>query len=306
MIITKFYKLISAIAKTYFEKSVETVDINFIELNKDLIQEEAIIPKKIWLYWEDDEIPNLIKLCYKSIIKQCNGYEVVLLNRSTILDYIDLPTLSDEIPLANKSDLIRLELLVKYGGIWMDASVFLTQSMDWILNRIKDHDTFLFYSDECTLDFSNPIPESWFIVCPKNNKFIIDWRDEFKKCITSLYPKEYYNEIKFNKEIIQNLTVPDYLLIYISAIVCLRRNKYKILYVSSGSVGHYYNYKYNWNGYAIASCLLFKNYRHVFIPKLIKFTSSTRKPIDFFIKHKIFNPKCVLFKNVQEFESGVY
>lgn len=297
MMINKILRVLYLLVKNFFEKGGESKNLNFIEINKTIVKDKTIIPKIIWLYWEDAEIPDLVKLCYKSIKKHCQEYEVNFLNASNVLDYIDLPNFPNEIPLAQKADLIRLELLLKYGGMWMDASIFLTRNLDWILSRIDDHDAFLFYSDECTTDIAHPISENWFIASPKNSQFIREWRDEFKKCITSLNPKEYYSDIKFNKEIVQNLTVPDYLLAYISVIVCLRRNKYKILYASSGSVGHYYNYKYNWSGYAVACHILFRNKRNIYNPYLIKFASNSRKPIEKLMNFGLYNKKSILLDN---------
>ncbi|WP_151676196.1 MULTISPECIES: capsular polysaccharide synthesis protein [Acinetobacter] len=306
--IFKFIKTFFIILQVLLKRQYNKIPVNFIEINKDLNVEkvELTVPKIIWMYWDTDNIPNIVKLCIKSVKTHCFDYEVNILNSSNINQYIDLPLLNEDVLPAQKADLIRLELLTNYGGVWMDASIFLTENLDWILSKLTSHDAFLFYSDECTLDIKNPISENWLIVAPLQSRFIKDWRDEFRKCITSKNPKKYYSNIMFNVEIVQNLSRPEYLLCYISAIVCLRSRKYNILYASSGSVGHYYNYNYNWNGYAIATCLLFKNYKFVFTPKLIKFTSDTRKPVDFFLKYRIFNSKSVLLKNFKDHDSGVY
>jgi mannosyltransferase OCH1-like enzyme len=37
--------------------------------------------------------------------------------------------------LAKRSDWVRLELLNRYGGIWLDASTILTESLAWVLAR---------------------------------------------------------------------------------------------------------------------------------------------------------------------------
>ncbi|MCL9676796.1 capsular polysaccharide synthesis protein [Acinetobacter sp. ACZLY 512] len=296
--LNKFYRFIIGLYHALFYRKDFDPAINFIEINRDIRKLDSIeeIPKIIWLYWEDENIPTLVKICMKSIIKHCKGFEVILLNNVTVNQYIDLPQLSQKILLAQKADLIRLELLSKYGGIWMDATVFLTRNIDWILKKIEYHDAFMFYSDECTSNIKNPISENWFIISRRNSRFINAWRDEFKKCITSENPVKYYDNVKNNKEMIQNLTVPDYLLCYISAIVCLNREKYNILYVSSGVTGHYYNYKHFWNGYGIAFNILLKDKDDIYIPPLLKFTSNSRKLIEFLLKYKVYKKKSILFK----------
>lgn len=296
MMILKILKLFRDVGTIFFGKNDEFLNVKFIEINSNLYEGglNKTIPKKIWLYWDTINIPYSVNLCIDSIKKHCHDYEINLLNADTVVNYISLPDLSKEVLPAQKADLIRLELLAKYGGIWMDASIFLTQNLNWIFNKIENHDAFLFYSDECTLNIKKPISENWFIVAEKSNNFIKSWRDEFKKCITSDEPKRFYENIVSDKNLVQNLTSPEYLLCYLSAIVCLNKNKYKILYASSGSVGHFYNYKYNWSGYAVAIHLLLKDRNDIYIPPLIKFSSNSRKPIEKLIKLSIYNSKSIL------------
>ncbi|WP_440506968.1 capsular polysaccharide synthesis protein, partial [Serratia nevei] len=149
--------------------------------------------------------------------------------------------------------IIRLLLLKKYGGVWMDASIFLTEGLEWITSRMQNHEAFLFYSNECTSNIDKPISENWFIVCPRESNFIQAWLREFEGCATSDDPKNYYANLERRDELLQRLTRPDYLLCYISAIVVLDRNHFNILYASSESTGHYFNYKHNWDGIYVAT-----------------------------------------------------
>lgn len=238
-------------------------------------------PKKIWIYWESaSDIPEIVKISVDRVRHYCPDYEVIFLNIDTLDEYIDIPQLPDSLPVANKSDFIRLKLLEKFGGVWMDASIILNDGLGWVLDKLTDHDAFTFFSDECTMNPLNPITENWFIVAPKESQFIKDWLTEFSSCIFSDSPTDYYNDIKNDKSIVQNLSLPDYLLCYISAIKVLKSAEYKVLYASSASVGHYFNYKYKFNGSSVATALTQKSESKIAKVKLVKLTADSRNAVE--------------------------
>ncbi|CAM8088123.1 glycosyltransferase family 32 protein [Klebsiella michiganensis] len=282
-ILSKMFKLALNPSKTQLEPV-------FLEINKNEVASvhQQLIPKVIWMYWDDENIPGVVSLCYEQTKKICEGYDILLLNKKTVLEFITLPDFNPILPKAIVADYIRLKLLEKFGGIWVDASVFITEDFDWFITKLGSHQAFLFYSDECTIDIKKPISENWFIAAPKGSKFIKEWFDEFSRCITSEQPLNFYSELKKDKKLLQNLSKPDYLLCYISAIVVLEKFPFPILYASSGSVGHYFTYKHNFNSYLIATELLLCNKNDVSKPKLIKMTAGTRNVIDFFLRYKLF------------------
>lgn len=90
--------------------------------------------RKIWVCWLQgyEYAPELVKECYESIKKNTSGYEVIQISLENIKDYIDIPAYilskweKGIISNAHFSDIIRLELLIKYGGLWLDATVWCT------------------------------------------------------------------------------------------------------------------------------------------------------------------------------------
>ena len=82
------------------------------------------------------------------ITKQCleswnkfipKGWKIILLNSSNIDNYsIIKPLRFNELSHTTKSDVIRLSVLYNYGGLWMDASVLLVESLDWIYEYEKN------------------------------------------------------------------------------------------------------------------------------------------------------------------------
>lgn len=260
---------------------------------------ENIVPKIIWMYWDGNNGNALVDLCISNTKTVCNDFDVRVLNNQTILAYIELPVFNEELPIAVKADYIRLALLKKYGGIWMDASIFLTENLNWVLEKISNNSTFVFYSDHCTTDYTNPIVENWFIATTKDNEFINDWFAEFQKCIFDSNPTQYYKNYAQDRDVIQNIPNTDYLMCYIAAAIIRKRKNYNVVTLNSGSQGHYYNYALYSNGFFIALKLLLANKKYIYNPRLIKFTNETRGFANKFIENRFFRDKSILGSSVK-------
>ena len=85
------------------------------------------------------------KLCIETWYKSNPSWQIVVLDKNTILDYLtnkDLPTTWKKINSYQvKAELIRVALIAKYGGVWMDSSIILKESLDIMFwNDIKNND----------------------------------------------------------------------------------------------------------------------------------------------------------------------
>ena len=92
-------------------------------------------PKVIWFCWLQgmENAPELVKVCYHSLMGlQLMGYEVKVVDGRNWREYVELPddivkkVEKGIIPMAHFTDLLRLELLIKYGGTWVDSTVLCT------------------------------------------------------------------------------------------------------------------------------------------------------------------------------------
>lgn len=137
----------------------------------------AQCPKIIWLYWNNgiENAPELVKRCVESIRNTFKDYEINILDDKNMSEYIDLPLYLIKkheqgiIPHAHFSDLLRISLLAKHGGIWLDSTVFCVSQK--IPKYMVSEKLFVFKafdldrSDETFMCSSN-----WFISsCPENN-----------------------------------------------------------------------------------------------------------------------------------------
>lgn len=100
------------------------------------ITNECILPKDkiIWTCWlqGEDNAPLLVKRCLASIRQYASDYKVVVLTQETIAKYVEVPEYIEKkhqqglIPHAHYTDIVRLLLLIQYGGVWIDSTILLT------------------------------------------------------------------------------------------------------------------------------------------------------------------------------------
>lgn len=147
------------------------------------IEKYNIKPKKdfknkkiIWQYWAQgiDNAKDTAKLCFASVDKYKGDYEVIRITDDNIDKYLELPDFikekrnNPEFRPVFFSDLLRVALINVYGGIWLDASILLT---DDIPIQYECYDFFMFSRDE------NSINKHWG---KGDQNLYFSWRKEFK------------------------------------------------------------------------------------------------------------------------------
>ena len=97
-------------------------------------------PRRVFTLWLQgtEQAPPLIKACIDSIRRNC-GAELVVLDGKTVFDWITLPEYivrkwkEGKIKAAHFSDICRVELLYRHGGVWMDATDYLDAPLpEWL------------------------------------------------------------------------------------------------------------------------------------------------------------------------------
>lgn len=93
----------------------------------------------IWVcWWQGEELmPDIVKICYQSILKNADNKKVVLITKSNYRDYINLSSRIEKlvneevISITHLSDLLRIKLLRKYGGLWIDSTYWVTATLNF-------------------------------------------------------------------------------------------------------------------------------------------------------------------------------
>lgn len=112
-----------------------------IKLEKDA----CITPESpIWVLWWQgaDQMPEIIRLCTESKKKNCGKHPVIILTQENYQDYIQLPEYvldkfaAGKISVTHLSDMLRVSILARHGGIWLDASILCVQGLpEDVVNR---------------------------------------------------------------------------------------------------------------------------------------------------------------------------
>ncbi|MFS2168899.1 capsular polysaccharide synthesis protein [Priestia megaterium] len=138
----------------------------------------------IWVFWWQgfESAPILVQKCIESIEKNAYQHPVILITRENINNYVDIPDYIYEklekgyITYTHFSDILRVSLLAKHGGIWMDATIYTTGDFtkeminyNFYSNKIKPFGSFI---SQCRWS-------SFFIASGKENPICIICRDVF-------------------------------------------------------------------------------------------------------------------------------
>lgn len=107
---------------------------NYISLTENELKSDMNFSNKVWICWFQGEkdAPELIQTCIQSMKNQLQGREVIVLTEENISDYTEIPDyIIDKykkgwISRAHYSDILRVELLCRHGGLWVDATVLNT------------------------------------------------------------------------------------------------------------------------------------------------------------------------------------
>jgi hypothetical protein len=130
----------------------------------------------VWSYWEG-ATSKLLEKCEASwhLHLGC-GWRIRILNARTIAQYgVQLPPAFHGVLPALRSDYVRLALLELHGGVWMDASVFQTESLDAIIAYLSTHDVVAFERHK-----NAAYIENWFLAVRASHVPLITlWKTTF-------------------------------------------------------------------------------------------------------------------------------
>lgn len=146
------------------------------------------IPRVIWSFWHDGDLPPVVRLCVDSWRVHNAGYAIRVLTLETCgawMQGIDARDARFEAtrslhPHQHVSDLVRAVVLAAHGGVWLDASVLCTRPLEWMqeaVNARPERDFVGFYADAMTSDYRFPVLENWIFACTAACPFMAAWRD---------------------------------------------------------------------------------------------------------------------------------
>lgn len=171
--------------------------------------------KIIWVLWLQgiEHAPEIVKCCIESIFKHKGEYKVQFLTAENMFNYVNIPDYiikkwkNGIITNTHLSDIIRTDLLIRYGGIWLDATTYLTGDLpSYVIDS-----SFFAYKRGNTRD-KTILANNWLLSSNKDTRLLLCvrellfeyWKKEKKLkeyfiwqlCMTisiECYPKDWEN-----------------------------------------------------------------------------------------------------------------
>lgn len=129
-----------------------------------------MIERAIFTYWEQgfDHAPPLVGKCLQQMRRLNPTWTIHALDGRSISPWVGerfVPEgIWEKLGRAHRSDLLRTQLLIRYGGVWMDPTVFCVRSLDdWLPDAMRGG-LFLFRKPGLDRLISN-----WFIAAEPEN-----------------------------------------------------------------------------------------------------------------------------------------
>ncbi len=158
----------------------------------------ATFKKIIWIFWEQgwSNAPAICKYCKESWKLLNTDWKLFVLDKNNLSKYINVLEINENFweiePIQIRADAIRICLLKRYGGVWVDATTICMEPLDnWLfkyfdLDNKEDFFSFLFFK-------KNNVSSNWFLVSHKNNHIIKSIYDIFvKRLNNTLIIKKYF------------------------------------------------------------------------------------------------------------------
>jgi len=163
--------------------------------------------KTIWMCWFQGEdhpgMPELNRNCIKRWRELNPDWKVNLITDKNIHDYapeyIDIvEKYEHKYPRSytNKSELLRVLLLDKFGGTWVDASVYPMVPFNSFYNEVMNDTgffTYRFFPRSKSKDIGNRETVSWFVSVDRvNHPVMVKLRDGVVNRYLSNHPYKYF------------------------------------------------------------------------------------------------------------------
>ena len=247
--------------KYYIKNNTQYVQNNY-EINDNF--------KNIFCFWNSDNIPPLVSECIKNFKKKLPEWNIILLNEKTIHIFIDeteFPKKYNKLTIPQKSDWIRLILLYKYGGLWMDSSIIINvpSEINYMYDKVfKENYQLAGYSfNNLIYSFDKYYSfESWFMISKKNSDIIYKWLKEYEYAIEIGFENYQVNIMSLHN--ISNYLFDNYWIVYTCfQNVILKNNElYKTIFIKdcNQDMFSYYNL---FNIIGVSRMLLDKNMKNI-------------------------------------------
>lgn len=148
-------------------------------------------PRIAWSYWDKgaDSLSDFRKLCVETWRAKNPAWDIRLLDKWSVSGFLspwELPRLWEEMYVPWQADAVRLGLLARYGGLWIDASTICLQPFDnWMYGAIASQGrpegvgAFYFAAWGVEMHKSKEYVENWVMAAQREHPMILAWHALF-------------------------------------------------------------------------------------------------------------------------------
>jgi hypothetical protein len=131
------------------------------------------IPRVLWLYWHQGwtEAPELVCRCRATWERRNPGWTIRILDRHSASEHSSLEPPA-AMGIAHRTDLLRLDLLDRHGGVWADATCACQTPLDAWLPAVAYRGFFAF-----SRPFADRALSNWFLAGAPGHPLARRWRD---------------------------------------------------------------------------------------------------------------------------------
>lgn len=189
-------------------------------------------PKIIWWCWlqGEDQAPRVTKTGLASLRRNLPDYDLRVLTWDNIKDYVDLPQVIYDkfaagwIAGAHFSDILRLALLSKYGGFWVDSTVYCSD--DRLVRNIEKKNMFM-YQNLMTATSKTIKMSNWLIASKKDNPYLV----EVSRMLIDYYSNSNFTEDYFVCHLLLTLFAEKYVDIWEDMDIYNNNNPHMLQYM---------------------------------------------------------------------------
>jgi hypothetical protein len=144
--------------------------------------------KNIFTYWEGAK-PDYIKYCLNSIAEK-SGADVFILDEKDIAQYLDKEELHENFfkikHIAQRADYLRVALLEKHGGLWVDADTVFVKSADDFFKKVDGVDfAYIKWIDNLVIN--------GYFYAEKNSEVLTQWKHDMDYILDKYEEKANYD-----------------------------------------------------------------------------------------------------------------
>lgn len=172
----------------------------FSELNVVKVYKgEICYPRVIWSFWDNENVPDDIQEMVDVSRKSLQNFTFCFLtgkNLSLVLDVGSFPPSymkwNSNMSGSEKTDFIRICLIEKFGGVWIDSSIYVNsgKEMEWFFSSMVNAKAQI-----TSFNHHHGQIASSFFAAPENSTVMKIFKREYETAMNQEDIKEYFKKI---------------------------------------------------------------------------------------------------------------